>query len=96
MPRLRPSRGRRCRGGAVHPAAAAAGRPQADADEDRDLLYIVHNQHLTVREWTNSVQLSDPEAKVIGEVDLSQIRKGREDDPPIVAGDVIYVKKRFF
>jgi protein involved in polysaccharide export with SLBB domain len=28
--------------------------------------------------------------------DLSQIRKGREDDPPIVAGDVIYVKKRFF
>lgn len=35
-------------------------------------------------------------AKEILGFDLSRIRKGREEDPAVVAGDVIYVKRRFF
>jgi polysaccharide export outer membrane protein len=34
--------------------------------------------------------------KKILSYDLSQIRKGRVSDPAILAGDVIYVKRRFF
>jgi polysaccharide biosynthesis/export protein len=34
--------------------------------------------------------------KEILSFDLAHIRKGREADPPIFAGDVIYVKRRFF
>jgi protein involved in polysaccharide export with SLBB domain len=37
----------------------------------------------------------DGEKKILS-FDLSHIRKGRLADPAVVAGDVIFVKRRFF